>query len=78
MIEVSDDGEGIEEKDKSSIFDMFYSGAKTLADSTRSMGIGLYLCKCIAAAHGGELKVRENHPHGTIFYFDLKEERIEA
>ena len=78
VIEVSDDGEGIEEKDKSSIFDMFYSGAKTLADSTRSMGIGLYLCKCIAAAHGGELKVRENHPHGTIFYFDLKEERIEA
>ena len=76
VIEVADDGPGIEEKDKPAIFDMFFSGAKTLADSTRSMGIGLYLCKSIAAAHGGELKMRENKPHGTIFCFDLKEEKI--
>lgn len=76
VISVADNGQGIEDENKENIFQMFFSGAKTLADSTRSMGVGLSLCKSIAAAHGSDLKVKDNQPHGTIFYFDLKEETL--
>ena len=53
------------------IFDMFYSGANQIADSRRSLGLGLSLCKSIINAHGGELTVSDNLPHGTVFTFTL-------
>ena len=56
---------------KPHIFDMFYSGANKVADSRRSLGLGLSLCKSIVNAHGGQLTVADNKPHGTIFTFTL-------
>ena len=56
---------------KPRIFDMFYSGANQIADSRRSLGLGLSLCKSIINAHGGELTVSDNLPHGTVFTFTL-------
>ena len=57
--------------EKPRIFDMFYSGANQIADSRRSLGLGLSLCKSIINAHGGELTVSDNLPHGTVFTFTL-------
>ena len=56
---------------KSRVFDMFYSGANKIADSRRSLGLGLSLCKSIINAHGGEIAVSDNLPHGTVFTFTL-------
>lgn len=71
IVSVADDGEGIPDEMKSRVFDMFYSGANKIADSRRSLGLGLSLCKSIINAHGGEIKVLDNQPHGTVFTFTL-------
>ena len=71
VISIADDGEGIPDEMKNKIFDMFYSGANKVADSRRSLGLGLALCKSIIQAHEGKIFVKDNHPHGTIFVFTL-------
>ncbi len=53
VISVADDGPGIPDENKGQIFEMFYSGANQVADSRRSLGLGLSLCRSIINAHGG-------------------------
>lgn len=71
VIEVSDDGPGIPDAQKPQVFEMFYTGSKRVADSRRSLGLGLSLCRSIVNAHGGELTLHDNTPHGCIFSFTL-------
>ena len=71
QISVEDDGPGIPDEMKPRIFDMFYSGANKVADSHRSLGLGLSLCKSIVLAHGGKIKVKDHDPQGTVFTFTL-------
>jgi two-component system sensor histidine kinase KdpD len=70
-VSVSDNGPGIPDDQKTQIFDMFYTGKQKLADSRRSLGLGLALCKSIVNAHGGSIKVADNTPHGSVFTFTL-------
>lgn len=74
VIHIADDGPGIPDDVKPHIFDMFYSGANKVADSRRSLGLGLSLCKSIVTVHGGTLTVKDNQPQGTIFTFTLPAE----
>ena len=76
LISVSDDGNGISDEMKPKIFDMFYSGANKVADSRRSLGLGLSLCKSIVTAHGGTIRVEDNQPQGTVFTFTLPMEEV--
>lgn len=71
VISIADDGDGISDEEKQKVFDMFYSGKKKIADSRRSTGIGLFLCKSIINAHGGKITVSDAEPHGAIFTFTL-------
>lgn len=71
IVSVSDDGPGIPDDQKPYIFDMFYSGANKIADSRRSLGLGLSLCKSIVTAHQGAIRVADHHPKGTVFTFTL-------
>ena len=70
-VSVADDGPGIPDDLKPRVFDMFFTGANKVADSRRSLGLGLSLCKSIIAAHGGEISVEDNKPRGTVFTFTL-------
>jgi two-component system sensor histidine kinase KdpD len=70
-ISVADNGPGIPDDDKEQVFQMFYTGSTAVADSRRSLGLGLSLCKSIVAAHGGEITVTDNQPTGTIFTFTI-------
>ncbi len=70
-IEIADDGNGIPDKDKKQIFDMFYTANNASGDSRRGLGLGLSLCKSIINAHGGEIYVKDNKPRGTTFGFSL-------
>ena len=76
-VPVSDDGPGIPDAQKERIFDMFYSGANQVADSRRSLGLGLSLCRSIVTAHGGTITVSDNRPSGTIFTFTLPAGEVE-
>lgn len=76
IVDISDNGNGIDEKDKNKIFEMFYTANKGIADSRRSLGLGLALCKSIIIAHGGKISVLDNKPKGTIFRFTLPEEEV--
>lgn len=76
-VSVADDGEGIADAIKPRIFDMFYTGAEKVVDSRRSLGLGLALCKSIVNAHGGEIALSDNTPHGAVFSFTLPKEEVE-
>ena len=67
LISIADDGSGIPDEMKDRVFDMFYSGANSIADSRRSMGLGLSLCRSIVNAHGGTITLSDNVPHGAVF-----------
>ena len=71
IISIADNGAGIPDELKERVFDMFYTGANKVADSRRSIGLGLALCKSIISVHGGEIFVKDNVPSGAIFTFTL-------
>lgn len=77
VVTVSDNGAGISDEAKKHIFDMFYTVSNTSADSRRSLGLGLALCKSIVSAHGGEITVSDNKPHGAVFTFTLPIEEVD-
>ena len=71
QINVEDNGPGISEEMKPHIFEMFYAGKTTVADSHRSLGLGLALCHSIIEAHNGTLILTDHAPHGCNFIFTL-------
>lgn len=77
VVEIADDGDGINDDIKPHIFDMFYTASKKVADSRRSLGLGLALCKTIINAHGGEIWIRDHQPHGALFVFTLPAKEVQ-
>jgi len=75
---VADDGPGIPDHEKKQIFQMFYTGSTAVADSRRSLGLGLSLCKSIVTAHGGTISVSDNQPVGTVFTFTIPAGEVEV
>ena len=76
VVDVSDDGPGIPDQNKAQVFEMFFTGQNQIADSHRSLGLGLALCRTILAAHKGTLTLRDNEPHGCIFSFELPKSEV--
>ncbi|WP_448562671.1 sensor histidine kinase [Trichothermofontia sp.] len=65
---VSDNGLGIPPEQTAELFELYKWG--TQAHRTQGLGIGLYLCRQIIQAHGGEIGVC-SHAGGTTFWFTL-------
>lgn len=61
FISVKDLGSGIDEEEKSRVFEPFYSKKKG------GMGIGLYLTRKIVEAHGGDIDLVSSAQNGTTF-----------
>jgi len=78
VFSVADDGPGIPDQEKKQIFQMFYTGSTAVADSRRSLGLGLSLCKSIVKAHGGNITVSDNQPVGTVFTFTIPAGEVEV
>ncbi len=76
-VSIADNGNGISDDIKDKVFDMFYTGANKIADSRRSLGLGLALCKTIISAHGGEISITDNTPHGAMFTFTLPVKEVD-
>ena len=68
---VADEGIGIPSDELPHIFDRFYRVDSSLRRTTDGAGLGLFLCKAIAEAHGGEIWVRSEQDKGTTFFIAL-------
>ncbi len=69
-IEVLDEGPGIPEDYRETIFDQFKIIASTRRD-VKQVGLGLAFCKMVVDAHHGEIFVSPNKPQGSIFTVKL-------
>ena len=67
---VSDNGLGIAPELTEVIFERYRRGKKT--KKILGLGLGLYLCRQIIQAHGGEIGVKSEPGKGTQFWFTLK------
>ena len=72
MIEVSDDGIGMDEEHLSRIFERFYRVDKSRARNQGGTGLGLAIVKHIIEAHGQSIDVRSTKGMGSTFSFTLK------
>lgn len=75
-VEIADNGNGIPDEAKEHLFDMFYTAGNDRGDGRRGLGLGLALCKSIVAAHGGDISISDNPPHGACFRFTLPAEEL--
>jgi two-component system, OmpR family, sensor histidine kinase KdpD len=67
---VADRGHGIDDFDKSLIFDKFYRG-QGQRYRVRGTGMGLAIVKAIVEAHGGTVEVTSQLGLGSVFSFSL-------
>jgi two-component system sensor histidine kinase KdpD len=70
VIGVGDRGPGIEENERTRIFDKFYRGRRHRFD-TEGTGMGLAIAKGIVEAHGERIWVESEPGQGAVFYFSL-------
>ena len=75
LVRVCDHGPGIPPEHQSRLFERFYRvpGSKSMI---RGTGLGLYICRKIVEAHGGEIKADSPAGGGTCFTFTLPLEPI--
>ena len=71
IIEVKDNGEGIAEEHISQITEPFYRADSARQRNTGGFGLGLYLCRLIAQAHGGEMIIVSHEGQGTQITVNL-------
>ncbi|MBK5271321.1 MAG: sensor histidine kinase [Bacteroidia bacterium] len=75
LIELSDDGIGINEKNLPRIFERFYRTDEGRSIDVTGSGLGLAICKHIIEAHGQTIHVRSTEDVGTTVGFTLDSRR---
>ena len=72
LIEVADNGQGIEKQHLSRLFERFYRVDKSRARLSGGTGLGLSIVKHIIEAHNQTINVRSTPEVGSTFSFTLK------
>ncbi len=73
LVEISDDGQGIEPEELNRLFERFYRADKSrYRESTGGTGLGLAIVKHIMDAHDQTISVRSKVGEGSTFGFTLK------
>jgi two-component system phosphate regulon sensor histidine kinase PhoR len=75
LVEISDDGIGIEEEHLHRIFERFYRTDAARSRDKGGTGLGLAICKHIVEAHGQSMHVRSTPDVGTTIGFTLDMKR---
>ena len=65
VLSVSDEGPGIPEEQQGKLGEPFYRGDPSRTRDTGGYGLGLYLAKLVAEAHGGSLVVDSDYTKGA-------------
>ncbi len=64
-IEIADNGKGISDKEKTRLFEPYFSTKKS------GMGLGLAIVNSIISDHNGVIRVQDNRPKGAKFIIEL-------
>jgi two-component system phosphate regulon sensor histidine kinase PhoR len=75
LIEISDEGIGINEKHLPRLFERFYRTEEGRSIDVSGSGLGLAICKHIVEAHGQTIHVRSREDIGTTVGFTLDARR---
>ncbi len=77
LITVSDEGMGIPATERSHLFGRFSRLESAKTSQIRGTGLGLYICRQIVRAMGGDVWLQASVPgHGSVFAFALPEGAI--
>ncbi|MCF2148998.1 PAS domain-containing sensor histidine kinase [Desmonostoc muscorum LEGE 12446] len=66
---VSDNGVGITQQQSDRLFELYFRGSNIR--NSVGLGLGLYLCKQIINAHGGEIGINSSPQAGATFWLTL-------
>jgi PAS domain S-box-containing protein len=66
---VSDNGVGMSQQQSEHLFDLYFRSSNVR--NSLSLGLGLYLCRQIITAHGGEIGVKSTLGEGATFWLTL-------
>lgn len=71
ILEISDVGCGIADKEKDQVFDKFFRSGDENTRKTKGTGIGLFIVKSICDLHQAKIKILDNKPKGTQFKIEF-------
>lgn len=67
ILSVADQGVGISDEEKESIFKKFYRVGNEEVRKTKGTGLGLFIVNYLVEQHNGVITVKDNAPKGTVF-----------
>lgn len=74
VFKIKDSGAGFRKEDLPNVFNRFYKGDKSRANSNGNSGLGLYICKKIIDKHSGEIRVFNEN--GAVVEFSIWKKKI--
>lgn len=74
LLLVSDQGQGVPEREKEKIFGKFYRIGNEETRAAKGTGLGLFIVKQVLDNHGAGIHVKDNRPSGTVFEIIINRE----
>jgi len=71
VMEISDTGIGLGPGETELVFDRFFRSSRALAQQIPGTGLGLFIARAIAEAHGGGISASSREGSGTTFRIEL-------
>lgn len=71
LLSVADQGKGIPDSYKKTVFERFYRTGNEETRSTKGTGLGLYIASYLAGMHAWTISVSDNKPNGSIFTVEI-------
>jgi len=76
--EILDAGPGIAEDQKDKLFQKFSQLSDPGAAPGSGKGLGLYICRQLVGAHGGEIGISASGASGSCFWFEIPQVQTDA
>lgn len=71
LIEIKDNGPGINEEERENVFKMFYRSGNEETRRSRGTGLGLHIVKTLVEKHNGTINLEKNSSGGACFLIKL-------
>jgi K+-sensing histidine kinase KdpD len=71
LLRVSDKGCGINNLDKTKVFNKFFRAGNEETRNTKGTGLGLYIVQDLLNKHQASIKIKNNQPKGSVFEIEF-------